>query len=109
MNGGLGIGDLTHGVSSSGAWDYVDGLNTKAINGAITVLQNTSAVKTALQNGWQCAAEANFEKNLDSAVNTVVETLEMIKNNVESLVSDLVEDMAMQDAALVDIEDVVSF
>lgn len=109
MNGGLGIGELTHGVSANGAWDYVDGLNTKAINGAITVLQNTSGVKAALENGWQGAAEANFEKNLDSAVNTVVETLEMIKNNVESLVSDLVEDMAMQDAALVDVEDVVSF
>ena len=109
MNGNLGIGDLTHGVSAQGAWDYVDGLNTGAINGAIKVLQNTTGIKSALQQGWQGAAEANFEKNLDNAVNTVVETLELIKSNVESLVSDLVEDMANQDAALVDIEDVVSF
>ena len=109
MNGSLGIGDLTHGVSSQGAWDYVEGLNTGAINGAIKVLQNTTAVKNALQQGWQGAAEANFEANLDKAVNTVVETLELIKENVESLVSDLVEDMANQDAALVDVEDIVSF
>lgn len=109
MNGGLGIGDLTHGVSASGAWDYVDGLNTGAINGAIKALQNTNSVKSALQQGWQGAAEANFEKNLDNSVNTVVDTLELIKDNIENLVSDLVEDMANQDAALVDIEDVVSF
>lgn len=109
MNGSLGIGDLTHGVSAAGAWDYVEGLNTTAINGAITVLQNTSAVKSALQQGWQGAAEANFEKNLDNSVNTVVDTLELIKNNIENLVSDLVEDMANQDAALVDIEDIVTF
>lgn len=109
MNGGLGIGDLTHGVSATGAWDYVEGLNTTAINGAIKVLQNTNPVKTALQQGWQGAAEANFEKNLDNSVNTVVETLELIKNNIESLVSDLVEDMANQDAALVDVEDIVNF
>lgn len=109
MNGNLGIGDLTHGVSSSGAWDYVDGLNTGAINNAIKVLQNTSGVKAKLQAGWQGAAEANFEKNLDNAVNTVVDTLEVIKTNIENLVSDLVEDMANQDAAMVAIEDVVSF
>ncbi len=109
MNGGLGIGDLTHGVSASGAWDYVDGLNTGAIGNAIKALQSTANVKSTLQQGWQGAAEANFEKNLDNSVNTVVETLELIKNNIESLVSDLVEDMANQDAALVDVEDVVSF
>ena len=109
MNGNLGIGDLTHGVSASGAMDYVEGLNTGAINSAIDVLYATDGVKTALQAGWQGAAEANFEKNLDNAVNTVVSTLELIKKNIESLVSDLVEDMANQDAAMVAVEDVVSF
>ena len=109
MNGGLGIGDLTHGVSASGAWDYVEGLNTGAINNAIKTLQATNNVKATLQQGWQGAAESNFEKNLDNSVNTVVETLELIKNNIENLVSDLVEDMANQDSAMVDIEDVVSF
>jgi len=109
MNGGLGIGDLTHGVSAQGAYDYMDGLNTGAINEAIKVVQNTTGVKAALQKGWQGAAEANFEKNLDNAVNTVIDTLELIKSNVESLITDLVEDMAKQDAELVAIEDIVSF
>lgn len=105
----LGIGDLTHGVSSNGAYDYVDGLNTGAINGAIKALQNTTNVKAKLQSGWQGAAEANFEKNLDNAVKTVTDTLEIIKDNIESLISDLVEDMAKQDEKLVEIEDIVSF
>lgn len=109
MNGSLGIGDLTHGVSASGAYDYLDGLNTGAINAAIKAVQTTNPVKSALQQGWQGASEANFEKNLDNAVNTVVETLDLIKENIESLVADLVEDMANQDAALVDVEDIVSF
>lgn len=109
MNGNLGIGDLTHGVSASGAYDYLDGLNTGAINSAIKAVQSTNPVKSTLRQGWQGASEANFEKNLDSAVNTVVETLDLIKENIESLVADLVEDMANQDAALVDVEDIVSF
>ena len=107
---GLGIGDLTHGVSAGGAGDYVAGLNTVAINGAINALtENAPAVKAALQGGWQGAAEANFEKNFDNAINTVISTLETIKTNIESLVSDLVEDMANQDSAIVEVEDVVNF
>ena len=78
VNGGLGIGELTHGVSADGAYDYLKGLNTGAINGAITVLQDTSGVKTTLEEGWQGAAEANFEKNLDNAVNSVVELLQKL-------------------------------
>ena len=103
----LGIGDLTHGVSASGANDYVMGLNMGAINGAIKVLEDTSNVKATLEAGWQGRAEANFEKNLDMSVRTVVDTLELIKKNIENLVSDLVEDMANQDGSLVEAEDVV--
>ena len=109
MNGNLGIGDLTNGVSANGAADYVAGLNTGAINNAIKVLQNTTNVKNALQSGWQGSAEANFEKNLDNAVNTVVSTLDTIKKGIESLISDLVEDMANQDGSLVEEENVINF
>ena len=109
MNGNLGIGDLTHGVSASGAADYVNGLNMIAINNAIEALNATGNVKNTLRQGWQGAAETNFEKNLDSSVNFVTDTLELIKNNIENLVSDLVEDMAKQDEALVNVEDIVSF
>ena len=105
----LGIKDLTHGVSANGAYDYVDGLNTGAINNAIKALQNTGGVTTALRGGWQGAAEVNFEKNLQKAVETVTDALEKIKDNIESLVSDLVEDMADQDKKLVEEENIVSF
>lgn len=105
----LGIGDLTNGVSASGASDYVEGINTKAIEGAIKALQSTETVTKALQGGWQGAAEMNFEKNLYNAVNTAIDTLRIVENGIESLVSDLVEDMANQDANMVEVEDVVSF
>ena len=109
MNGSLGIGDLTHGVSASGAADYVSGINTGAIENAIRAVQDTSSVKTALQQGWQGAAEANFEKNLDKGVNVVCDTLRKVEEQIESLVSDLVEDVAQQDAALVEEADIISF
>ena len=83
----------------------VDGVATLPI----TALQNTESVKTALQGGWQGAAEATFERNLDNGVNTVISTLETIKKNIESLISDLVEDLANQDKNLVEEENIINF
>lgn len=97
----LGIGDLTHGVSVSGVYDYLDDINRIAIRDTQEGLRNTKDVKAALQAGWQGAAEANFEKNLDSAVDTVANALEILKTNLDTLFAELTENMAEQDNLLV--------
>lgn len=109
MNGGLGIGDLTVGVSANGAWEYYDNLNTGAIQKAREAVLNTNDVKTALQAGWQGQAELNFEKNLDSASHVVDNELQTISKAIESLISDLVEDWANQDKQMVEEENIVNF
>ena len=105
----LGISDLSIGVSVSGAYDYLDGVNTKAINHAIEALNNTDSVTQAFQAGWQGKAEANFENNLYRSVDVVTKELELIKENIETLVSEMIEDWAQQDDALVEETDVISF
>lgn len=104
INGGtVALKDMTYGVSASGANTYIDGVNTIAINGAISALQTGSIkVKTALEKGWQGASLMAFEKNFDGAVKLVTKTLEKIKDNIESCVTDLVEDMAKQDEHMLD-------
>lgn len=107
--GTLGIGDLSIGVSVSGAYDYLDGIKRDAIDGAIDALQSTDSVFQVFQGGWQGKAEANFEKNLVNATNTVKQELELIKTNIESLVAEMIEDWANQDDQLVEETDIVSF
>ena len=103
VNGGtVGIGEMTYGVSSAGAHAYLDGINTIAISNAIEKVQNTLAVKTALESGWQGSAELAFERKLDGAADMVVETLNKVKENIENLVTELVEDMANQDEHILD-------
>ena len=105
----LGIGDLSIGVSVSGAYDYLDGINSKAINHAIEALNNTDSVTKEFQAGWQGKAEANFENNLYRATDVVTKELELIKENIESLVSEMIEDWANQDEKLVEETDVIAF
>lgn len=100
----LQIGELTNGVSVNGAYDYLDGLNTEAIAGAIAALNSTNSVKTALRAGWQGRAEANFEVNLDKSVAAVVDSLEMVKKDIEGVVANLVEDFAIQDQKMIEID-----
>lgn len=105
----LGIGDISIGVSVKGAYDYLDGIKTKAIGKAIEALESTGDVTTTFQAGWQGKAEANFEKNMYNATQTIKQELELIKTNIESLVAEMIEDWAMQDEALVEETDIVSF
>ena len=99
-----GIGKASaSGVLIKGS-DYLDGLNTEAIAGAIAALNSTTPVKTALRGGWQGKAEANFEVNLDNAVAAVVESLEDVKKEIEGVVANLVEDFAMQDQKMIEID-----
>ena len=102
MNNGLGIGELTHGVSTNGAYEYLDGINTQALEHTIEAVQDTAAVKAALQRGWQGNSEAAYERNLDSAVMEVTQAIDMIKKGIESEISDLVETMADQDKQMLD-------
>ncbi len=107
---GLGIGDLTHGVSVSGSYQYLDDINRIAIRETQDNLRNTKEVKAALQAGWQGAAEANFERNMDTAVTAVCGALETLKTNLDSLFAELVENMADQDNLLVpEADDIVKF
>lgn len=106
---GLGIGDLSIGVSVKGAYDYLDGIKTKAIGKAIDALNDTNNVTQTFQAGWQGKAEANFEKNMYNATQTITKELELIKTNIESLVAEMIEDWANQDEQLVEETDIVSF
>ena len=106
----LGIGDLTHGVSVGGSYQYLEDINRIAIRETQDNLRNTTEVKGALQAGWQGAAEANFERNLDSAVESVCNALEILKTNLDTLFAELVENMAEQDNLLVpEADDIVKF
>ena len=105
----LQISDLSIGVSVKGAYDYLDGIKTKAIGKAIEALESTSDVTQTFQAGWQGKAEANFEKNMYNATQTITKELELIKTNIESLVAEMIEDWANQDEALVEETDIVSF
>lgn len=100
--GNADFSDMTYGVSANGANTYLDGINTIAIGNAIAKLEDTSDIKKALQSGWQGAAEMAFEKRLDDGVDLIVNTLEEIKKGIESQITTLVEEMANQDAHMLD-------
>ncbi len=81
---GLGIGDVTHGYSKSGAEEFKNDLNNKAITETARLLRETSALKQAFQAGWQGQSETVFEKNLDNAVEAAATGLEELKTSMDA-------------------------
>lgn len=104
----LSINELTHGVSFPGVMEYLDDIHRVAITETKNMLKNTDSVVNALRAGWQGAAETNFEKNLDSAVNAVATALDTLQQGLDSLFTDLTETMALQDEKLVEVEDIIN-
>lgn len=100
----LSIGELTTGVSTQGAYEYLAGINTEAIMGAMSAVKNTTNVKNALRAGWQGKAENNFEVNLDKAAELIVEQLEVIRKGIEGTITQLVEDYAIQDSNMITLD-----
>lgn len=82
--GGLGIGDITQGYSKTGAEEFKNDLNSKAITETAELLRATSELKSVCQAGWQGQSEVNFEKNLDNAVESAATGLENLKTTMDA-------------------------
>lgn len=100
--GNLNIGNLEIGVSRDGAYEYLEGIKTNAIDKAIEALKSTGHLFQVLQGGWQGQSEASFENNLIQASEIVIEQLELIKKNIEHLVASMLEDIAEQDKSMIE-------
>lgn len=82
--GAGGAGGITQGYSKSGAEEFKNELNNKAITETANILRETAALKQAFQAGWQGQSEVAFEKNLDTAVENTAQGLEGLKSAMDT-------------------------
>lgn len=104
MFGGLGIGEITQGYSRTGAENYKNELNAKAITETCNLLRDTNNIKNALSAGWQGQAELNFVTNLDNAVETTAQGIEELKNVLDGQFAAIEEAWANQDNEMVPLD-----
>lgn len=100
--GELGINDVTHGYSKTGAEEFKQILYTEAIVKTAEILRDTNEITNTFRQGWAGTAETNFENQLHQSVETVASGLEEIKKALESELSQIESNMAEFDNNLVD-------
>ena len=103
--GGFTLSSATYGLDTNMLDDYLKQINVETIDKAIEELEKTDGLKQVFQEGWQGAAEANFERNLDSGVKNIVATLREVEKAIQSLIYELAEDIIDQDAHMVELDD----
>lgn len=101
---GLGIGDVTHGYSRTGAENYRNDLNAKAITETCNKLRDTGAIENALSAGWQGQSELNFVTNLHNAVETTAQGIEELKQTLDGQFAAIEEAWANQDNEMVPLD-----
>lgn len=100
----LGIGDLTIGYSFSGAVEYVNMLNAKAITETKEKLDDTSGIETALAKGWSGNAHLNFITNLNNSVKETQGILDSLKRAFDSQFAQIEENIVEQDKNMISID-----
>lgn len=104
MNGGIGIGDLTHGYSVTGAQTYISDLNAKAITETKEILADISGITNALEKGWVGQAQLNYVSNLQKAVGNIQSSLDTLKTTLDTQFAQIEETWAEQDKNIVELQ-----
>lgn len=104
MNGGIGIGDVTIGYSTTGAQAYLTDLNAKAITETKEKLSDITEITNALERGWIGQAELNFVSNLQKAITEIQGTLDQLKTTLDTQFAQIEETWAEQDKNIVPLD-----
>ena len=102
---GFTLSSATYGLDTNMLDDYLKEINVNTIDKAIEELEKTEGLKQVFQEGWQGAAESNFERNLDSGVSNIITTLREVEKAISTLIYELADDIIEQDAQMVELDD----
>ena len=98
---GLGIGDLTIGVSTTGLETYKASLKASLLNTVAEKIQDYSDVKSALDKGWQGASRDAFETRFENMRTKVIEDLQAEYRNLEARIEELAYNYIQQDKNMI--------
>ncbi|MBE6155825.1 MAG: hypothetical protein E7164_03605 [Firmicutes bacterium] len=98
---GLGIGDLTIGVSTTGLENYKAGLKAELLTTVEEKINDYSAVKSALDKGWQGVSRDNFERQFENMRKQVIEDLRLEYANIEARIEELANKYIRQDQSMI--------
>ncbi len=93
-----------HGVNIVGMNQYIEDINSIVLTQVASVLRNTSAVESAVRNGWHGNAPEQFIANINKAKEKIVESLAQLEKTFETELNGMKSSILEMDATLVDEE-----
>ena len=98
---GLGINDLSIGVSTSGLQAYLDELRASLLTEVESKIDDYTTVKSALDKGWQGVSRDNFETNFQEMREKVKEDLRLEYSNLHARIEELAYNYVQQDKNMI--------
>lgn len=94
--------DITHGMSASGIQAYLDEINIQVINKAISRLENTAEIKTALRQSWSGESCEAFIRNMDGAIKAVIAQIKAADVDMRNRMGQIQDSFITEDKKLVE-------
>lgn len=99
---GLGIGDLSIGVSAGGTEEYLANLKTELLtNVSSKIVEDYKAVKDALDRGWQGQSRDKFDMKFEQVKTQLIADLEAEYNDLERRINEITENYLNQDKNMI--------
>jgi len=98
---GLGIGDLSIGVSTAGLQTYKDGLRASLLTTVSEKIDNIDAINTELNRGWQGVSRDKFDVKFQGIRDMIKQDLAGEYANLEARLDELAYDYIKQDQNMI--------
>ena len=101
-NDNLGIGDLSHGISSTGFSGYVEKLRTEVIGETTQKLLQVEEIVRTLDGCWQGVSKTRFQAQFATTIAKIEADLIKEQIDLENRLMELRSNYFSQDANMMD-------
>lgn len=95
---------MTVGYSITGAQEYIENLNAKAIEETKNIIlgEQFDKVRSAIEEGWVGQSEINFMNKFKKSSHDLCDSLDEMKKALNTMMSAIEEEMSERDKKIVD-------
>lgn len=99
----MDIGDMTEGISAKGMEEYIESLKAYLLVETTKIINDTSALESAINAGWQGQSRDKFIEKFNEARSAISDDLKKEFKDLNNRLAELQINYFAQDSKMIDI------
>lgn len=99
----MGISEMTEGISTNGMEEYLENLKAHLLTETTKIINDTSALESAINSGWQGQSRDKFIEKFNEARMAISMDLKKEFKDLQNRLAELEMNYFAQDSKMIDI------